>query len=125
MIDEYVGIERRKSPRIADGLKGRIFNQKIRRRIPVLDLSYHGALLKAPRIINSGTVVMLSVYLPTETRPLDVKARVIRSITTCSILGFKSYKLGVEFTNLADEQKEKLADGIYYLMKKMGQKVAA
>ncbi|MGB2706010.1 MAG: PilZ domain-containing protein [Candidatus Omnitrophota bacterium] len=97
---QYTGTEKRRSPRVPNGTKARITGKHIRKIGSVLNISRHGALLRSRSFIKPEEVVNISVYLPSETRPIDIKGRVIRTVTTCSAWGFCKFNVGIEFLNV-------------------------
>jgi len=120
-MSSYAGIERRRSPRVSDGIKARIFDKDVDDTVAVLNISFHGALLNTPYLINIGKILNLAMRLPVEAGALDVTARVVRVVTVCSSLGFRSFNIGVEFLNLVHDQKEKLTETIHHLLGKSPQ----
>ena len=121
-MSEYAGIEKRRSPRIPDGIKVRISGGNIRKLVPALNISYHGALLRVPHFFDTNEIIDLAMYLPTEVNPVNIKARVVRAVTICSAWGFREFDIGVEFPNLVRDQKEKLTKTMDYLLEKIGRK---
>ncbi len=117
---QYTGAERRRSPRVPSDIKARMFTKDIAGNVAVLNISSHGALLQAPKLIEIGETLNLDMYIPTNTYSLDLTGRVIRVVTVCSALGFRSFNIGVEFLNMLQSQKNKLSETIYYLFKKKG-----
>ena len=117
-METYTGIERRRSPRVNDGIKAKITGRFFKKRIPVINISQHGALLRVHTISHLGTFVSLSLYLPEEAKPLTVKARVVRVVTICSSWGIRKFDVGVEFLNIVEEQQKELGDTINYLLEK-------
>jgi len=115
---EYAGIEKRRSPRVEDGIKIRIFDKNIRTPAPVINISRHGALVRARNLPHLGEVLDCSLYLPTQTEPIDLKGRVARIVTTCSAWGFRRFNIGIEFLNLVLAQKEKLSRTVDCLLEK-------
>ena len=63
-MEMYTGIERRRSPRVNDGIKAKIAGKFIKRRVPVVNISQHGALLKFYSVARLGNFLNLSLYLP-------------------------------------------------------------
>jgi len=114
----YRGVEKRRSPRVEDGIKIRISNKNIRPPAPAIDISQHGALIRTSNSPNLGDTLDLSLYLPTETEPIGLKARVVRIVTVCSAWGFRSFDIGVEFVSIIETQRKKLAETVEYLLKK-------
>ena len=115
---EYTGIEKRRSPRVDDGIKIRIFDKNIRTPAPVINISRHGAFIRTRNLPRLGELLDISLYIPTETEPIDLKGRVVRVITICSAWGFRRFNIGIEFLNLVQLQKEKLTETVNYLLNK-------
>ncbi|MFH1594564.1 MAG: PilZ domain-containing protein [Candidatus Omnitrophota bacterium] len=117
MESEYTGIERRRSPRVKTWLKAKLFGKNCRRFLPVINLSYHGALLKSRRFLRPDEELDLSIELPVSWNSINLKARVARVNAVCSMWGFSTFYVGIEFLNLIPAQKETLAESIVTLMK--------
>ena len=94
-------VDRRRSIRIKlkDSMKRSVLIKNIRKKAGIINMSYHGALLKMRSMLNLNDIVMLSIHFPFESRPVNIKARVVRTVSTIGLLGFTSYKTGVEFLN--------------------------
>ncbi len=115
----YAGLDKRRSPRVAVDIKAQIVkNGKLRGPVPVRDLSCHGALLRMRSLFEPGESLYLSMPLSSKS-PIDVKAKVIRSVTICSAWGFTKYDIGIEFTNLAEKSKERIADTVDKFLEKI------
>jgi len=117
-MTDYTGIEKRRSPRVGDGIKIRVFDKNIRTPAPVINISRHGALIRTRNLPRLGELLDLSLYLPTETELIDLKGRVVRIVTICTAWGFRRFNIALEFLNLAQLQKEKLTKIINYLLNK-------
>ena len=120
---EYSGIERRRSPRVfdPDGIKVRIFDGHTRKVIPVCNISYHGALLSTSRLIDSGKILDIAIYIQGETKPIGMQARVIRGVTRCTAWGSQVFEVGIELINVARGQKARLTETLYDLFRKTPQ----
>ena len=116
----YASAERRRSPRVPSDIKARVFAKDIASDISVLDVSFHGALLRTPSLIEIGETLGLSMHIPTDSDSLDLEGRVVRVVTVCSAFGFRSFNIGMEFFNMLQDEKQKLSETIYYLFKKKG-----
>ena len=117
-MKEYTGIEKRRSFRVNDGITAKIAGKIIKRPIPVINISRHGALLKVRYLFRMRKIHNILLYLPDERIPLSLKARVARTVTTCSAWGFQNVNIGVEFLSLTQPQEEALARTIRYLLEK-------
>lgn len=111
--------ERRRSPRYKDGLKARILGKGIKKLVPIIDMSRHGALLKTKRLIRPGESVDLSLYLPLVSGAIGIKARVARVEAVCYPWGFHKFHIGLEFMNLVRAQQEMLSMACDYLARNM------
>ncbi len=114
------GVERRRSTRVPSNIKARIVTKEIADEVAVLNVSFHGALLQTPGLIEIGETLNLAMNIPTEPDPLDLTGRVVRVVTVCSALGFRSFNVGIEFLNMFHIQKQKLSETIYHLLKEAG-----
>ena len=112
-------IERRKSPRARCSKHVKAFTRNTNKRLAVHDISCHGALLKTRTSFDAGETLNLALNLPQETVPIDIDARVVRKITICTAWGFCNFDIGVEFMNLIESQREKLASAVDYLRETM------
>jgi len=117
---QYAGAERRRSPRVSSDIKARICAKDITGDVTVLDVSFHGALIKTSSLIEIGETLSLAMHIPTGPVLLDFTGCVVRVVTVCSALGFRSFNVGVEFLNILQDQKQKLSETIFYLFKKAG-----
>jgi len=117
---QHTGAERRRSPRAASKIKARIFAKDIAGDVAVLNVSFHGALLRTPGIIEIGETLNLAMSIPTHPDLLDLTGRVVRVVTVGSAFGFRSFNVGVEFLNILQDQKQKLSETIFHLFKKTG-----
>ena len=117
-MEEYTGVERRRSFRINDGIKAKIVGRIIKRPIPVINISQHGALLRSYTISRLGRMLDLLFYLPEDRGILSVKARVARVVTICSAWGFHRFDIGIEFLGLLPAEEKKLEKVISYLLEK-------
>ena len=116
-MKEYAGMEKRRSFRVNDGITAKIAGKIIKRRIPVINISRHGALLKTRYLFRMRRIHNILLYLPGERIPLSVKARVARTVTMCSAWGFHSVEIGVEFLNLTQPQEEALSKTMDYIIR--------
>lgn len=115
----YIGVDKRRSPRVPVDIKAKVVeNGKLKGPVVVRDLSCHGALLKMRSLFQPGESVYLSMPLPA-VGTVDVKARVVRSVTVCSAWGFTKHDIGVEFVKLVEDQKEKIKDTVDLLLEKL------
>ncbi|MGB2706008.1 MAG: PilZ domain-containing protein [Candidatus Omnitrophota bacterium] len=117
-MQEYTGTEKRRSPRVDDGIRIRIFDKNIRTPVPVINISRHGALIRTSNLPNLGEMLDLSLFLPTEGEPIGIKGRVVRIVTICSAWGFRRFNIGIEFISIVETQRKKLAKTVEYLLKK-------
>lgn len=115
---EYTGVEKRRSPRVEDGIKIRIFDKNTRTPAPVINISRHGALIRTRNLPRLGDLLEISLYLPNGTEPIDLKGRVARIVTICSAWGFRRFNIGIEFLNVVTTQRKKLAETVEYPLKK-------
>jgi len=119
-VIRQTGAERRRSTRVPSNMTARVSAKDIADEVAVLNVSFHGALLHTPGIIEIGETLNLAMHIPTERDPLDLAGRVVRVVTVCSTLGFRSFNVGIEFLDMLQAQKQKLAETIYHLLKKVG-----
>ena len=112
-------IERRRSPRARCSKQVKAFTRNTKKPLAVHDISCHGALLKTRTSFDAGETLNLAFSLPLETVPIDIDARVVRKITICTAWGFCNFNVGVEFKNLIEAQREKLAKTVEYLRETM------
>ena len=118
-VAQYIGAERRRSTRISNGMKARLFSKDITGDVAVLNVSFHGALIQTQNIIEIGETLKLSMDIPTDSNSLDLTGRVVRMVTVCSSMGFCSFNIGIEFLDMLQNEKQKLSDTILYLAKKV------
>ena len=106
--------EKRKSPRVnvVNKVSARIIGKHIHRLLKIVNISCHGAFMRIPRFIQKGELLQIFIYLPVNPKPLIAEARVVRTVTTCSALGFLRQYGGVEFVNPACDVRDKLADTV-------------
>ena len=116
-------IEKRRSPRVLCGKKVKAFVQPVDKPIHVHDISYHGALLKTRTSISAGDKLDLSMDLPVGSSTIDVTAKVVRMVTICNPWGFCNFDIGVEFTDLIEAHKAKIAKTVEHLLDSMKQEV--
>jgi len=117
---QYTGVERRRSPRVASGIKARMFAKDATSDVAILNVSFHGVLLDTPNLMEIGETLTLTMHVSTDPGPLDLTGRVVRVVTVCSALGFRSFNIGIEFLNMHHDQKEKLSQAVYCLFKEKG-----
>ena len=110
--------EKRRSSRAICGKRVKVFEKRLERPFYIRDISRHGALLKTRTSLYKDDILDLAVNLPTEKKPLDLSARVIRTVTVCTAWGFRNFEIGVEFLDLVETQKEKLQRAADYLVDK-------
>ena len=111
-------VEKRRSPRVICGKKVKAVEKRLKKSIAVCDISYHGALLKTRTSIYPGEVLNLSMDLPMMSNPIDLNAKVVRTVTVCTAWGFRNFNIGVEFIDLIKSQKEILTKTVNYLLNK-------
>lgn len=109
-------IEKRRSPRVLCGKKVKAVDKRLKKSIAIRDISYHGALLKTRTLIDPGEVLDLSMDLPMMANPIDLNAKVVRTVTVCTAWGFRNFDIGVEFIGLNDSHKEELKSTVNYLL---------
>lgn len=112
---KYFYSEKRRSLRIKTDLSGR-FPDKADEFLKIGDLGYRGALLKTTRPLKTGDTVKLEISLPFFSKPIFAKGRVARVNPTKETKGgLTVYDAGVEYTNLSDEDNEKLTETVTIL----------
>ncbi|MCQ9207690.1 MAG: HD domain-containing protein, partial [Omnitrophica bacterium] len=77
----------------------------------VLGISFGGALLESTLQFKKEERIDLVLHLPSYSHPIDVKARVVRSVRASSYNGsFARFRIGVEFLEIKSADKKKLLD---------------
>lgn len=83
----------------------------------VLGISFGGALLESTLQFKKEEKIDLVLHLPSYSHPIDVKARVARSVRTSSTKGpFTRFRIGVEFLEISIADKKKLLDALNTLI---------
>jgi|GEM_PF-3397322 len=118
-MSEYTGTEKRRSSRAVSRIKAKVFDKDFEEDVAVRNVSYHGALLRIPQFVEIGRPLNLTMYLPDGVGPINVNGRVVWTETARSFFGFRSLNVGVEFSNMLYDQKQKLSEAMYYLLKKI------
>jgi hypothetical protein len=106
-------IERRKFPRLKDSMTARIAGQD--ELIKVIDISYVGAHLKTSKQLQPNDVLDLSVFLPIFPQPIVVKAKVIWASVVRTEGQPESYKVGIEYLEMGNSDREKLFETLKLL----------
>ena len=115
---EYNWSEKRRSQRVPVKLRAGISKKNLEKTAPTVDISCHGVLVRTRSSFNPGEEVKLSLDLPIKEKPVQFKARIVRTVTICSAWGFKNFDVGMKFTSVAHQQKKDLEKTIDYLLEK-------
>jgi len=110
-------IEKRKSKRVLCNKRVKVLDKFLGKPMLANDISCHGALLKTRTSMYEGDMLKLAMHLPIEKDPINVNAKVVRTVTICTSWGFRNFDIGVEFLNLNDSHKEKLTRTVNYLLR--------
>lgn len=111
-------IEKRQVGRIYGEMAARIHTDDFEEYAEVLNTGYHGALLRCARDFQQGMIIGLKMYLPIFPQPIDIKARVLRSVVLQDPGKAPAYDIAVEYTAISNIDKEKLVETIDVLHEK-------
>lgn len=109
--------EKRRSPRVAGDITAQIVGKKdFSGYVRVSNISEYGALLSMSKDLKIGETIELNMYLPIFPQPIHVNSKVVRVIPPKEKTGI--FDTGVEFIDIAREDKEKLIETVKILAKK-------
>ena len=94
--------ERRKSLRteMKERIIVTVFGKKIERKARILNMSRHGALIKTNSFLDRGEAIDILMPNPAKPDNVDIKkAKVVHTISTCSMWGTCNHHIGVAFAN--------------------------
>ena len=84
--------------------------------VKIYALSYEGAHLKTTRLLKAGDSVKLSIYLPFFSQPIFATAKTMRVRPTKETKGvLPIYEAGLEYTDMPEQDSEKLIETINIL----------
>lgn len=114
---KYFYREKRRSFRIKTDILARFADKSTGDDfVKISDISFEGAQLKTVRALRSGETVKLNIYLPFFSQPINVKARIARVRPTTELKGASAIiEAGIEYTDISDEDSEKLMETINIL----------
>jgi hypothetical protein len=105
--------EMRRTPRVAAELRGLVMTADCNTSdVTVKDLAVGGALVVSPRQIERNSPVDLKIFLPNAPQALQAKGTVVR----CLRVGARSFELGVSFTTVADDHRDRLVSCLSRLL---------
>lgn len=105
--------ENRKQPRVPAEMRAFVTTEDCNIfEVIVKDIAAGGALLSSPRTIERGTALDLKIFLPGVAQALVGRGTVVR----CQKVG-RGHELGVAFTSVADDHKERLVAHLSRLMR--------
>jgi len=115
----YTGVEKRRSPRVRDGIRVRLAGEKVKRFGTVLNTSIHGMLVRTKKYFNSEEEISMLLYLPCQEHPVYVRGRVVRTVTKISLWGFRFVEeIGIEFLEMSKTHKDMLKEATNYLARR-------
>jgi len=81
--------------------------------VKIHDISCDGAQLRTTRPLRAGDSVKLNIYLPLFPQPISSKAKVVWARPTKETKGASEiYNAGIEYTEMSDEDRERLIESI-------------
>ena len=117
-MEEYRGIEKRRSPRVSDGIKVRMVGETLKIFGRVMNASLHGVLVRTKKYFCPEEEVSLLLYLKGRARPIYARGRIVRTISKFSLWGFRCFEeVGIEFMDMSAAHQQILAQwGRFTLM---------
>ncbi|NDD29845.1 MAG: PilZ domain-containing protein [Proteobacteria bacterium] len=111
------GREYRRAPRLTANMRGLLrLPTKETVEVSVRDLAVGGALLLVAQEVPRHTMVRAEVVLSDDAEPLVCRGMVVR----CLPRGRDRYELGVAFTGVADDHKQRLVAHLSQLLRNSG-----
>lgn len=110
--------EKRHTDRIYGEMGARMITKDYEENCDVLNASHTGALLRCSRDLQQNMIVGLKIYLPIFPQPIDVNARVVRSVINEEPHKPPTFDIAVEFTTVSNIDREKLVETIDMILEK-------
>lgn len=105
--------EHRKSPRVAAEMRGMVMTADCNMwDVTVKDIAVGGVLVVGGRPLERNTSVDVKVFLPDTAHALTCTGTVVR----CLRLGTRSFELGIAFTSVGDDHRDRLVTALSRLM---------
>jgi hypothetical protein len=105
-------VERRRHPRAntrEEAVVAKIIRNGIPEYIKIVNISAGGALLRTASDFNIGELVDMSVYFTSSYRPVDIRARVVRTEEIHEIYNMNAaFDIGIEFLYVFRDDGRKL-----------------
>lgn len=108
--------DKRNAARIYGDITAKIINKDFEGKVNVLNAGYRGALLRSARDILTGTVLEIKMFLPLFPQPIDVKAKVLRSVAKEEEGKGVAFDIGIEYTEISNIDREKLIETLDALL---------
>ena len=106
--------EKRKTERIKNCITIKIVSKDSIEFVKTLDLSRTGAHFRTKRKLTPGGLIDIIIYLSLFPQPIKIKARIARVCRTQEDTTL--FDAGIEFLNMTEPDKEKLADTLRLLV---------
>lgn len=111
--------EKRDTVRLHGEIKAKLTIGNSEEDVNVLNIGYNGVMLRTKSPFKEGDSLSLKIYLPLFPQPVNVRLRVVRSISHQSYHGTQ-YDLGAEYIALGPDERSKIIETIDVLSR--GQK---
>ena len=118
----YSGPERREFPRV-EGITA-VYTVVGRQELEavgfVVNLSAKGINLNVNRRIENNTILSLRMNLPGSSSPVQFKGKVVwgKQVDVDLVPKEMGYKLGIEFTEVSDKDRQKISEYVSSCLKK-------
>ncbi|MEW6074992.1 MAG: PilZ domain-containing protein [Candidatus Omnitrophota bacterium] len=111
--NSYAGVERRRYPRLRAAVIEYSFAEKDSPQQSAFtrDVGAGGISIIVNEKIETGTILLLKIYLPSYNDPILTQGRVVwRNPSAFQLPHADRFDLGIEFTEISEEDQQKISE---------------